>query len=191
MELFLHPFQNLSQSLIGLFLIISSLGVISLKKPVHASLSFLLTLLLLATLYVELGAEFIGVMQVLVYAGAILVIFMFVIILFQDAHSQIVKFRAKANKGLLILASLVFLLAVFFQLLALRNLTDKKAILEEGYGTVQALGETLYIDFFFPFEAVVFLFLVAMIGAFYIGKNNDRNKFTDVYSRVDRYFIAA
>ena len=61
-------------------LIISSLGVILLPKPVHASLSFLLSLLLLAALYLELSAHFIAVLQVFVYAGAILVIFMFVII---------------------------------------------------------------------------------------------------------------
>ena len=57
--------------ILGAILILSSLGVILLRKPVHASLSFLLTLLALAALYLQLSAEFIAVMQVLVYAGGI------------------------------------------------------------------------------------------------------------------------
>ena len=57
------------------------------KQPVHASLSFLLTLLSLSSLYLQLSAQFIAVMQILVYAGAILVLFMFVIVLFPGCPS--------------------------------------------------------------------------------------------------------
>src|SRR5581483_9485736 len=90
--------ENPQLSLLGLSLILSSLGVILFKKPVHACLSFLFSLLILAGIYLQLSAEFIAVMQILVYAGAILVIFMFVIILFQDAHEQIEKFKAQNNR---------------------------------------------------------------------------------------------
>ena len=74
---------------LGFLLVLASLGVILCKKPVHSCLSFLLTLLLLAGLYLNLQAPFISAMQILVYAGAILVIFMFVIVLFQDAYLAI------------------------------------------------------------------------------------------------------
>src|SRR5262249_51901600 len=83
--------NDISHWVLSIFLILSALGVVFSKKPVYSGLSFLLALLLLSALYVELAAEFIGIMQVLIYAGAILVIFMFVMILFQDAHQQIDK----------------------------------------------------------------------------------------------------
>ncbi len=71
----------------------------------HASLSFLVTLLDFSELLFTASAEFIAVMQILVYAGAILVIFMFVIVLFQDAHQQIYKTEPKSSLFLLIFAS--------------------------------------------------------------------------------------
>lgn len=155
---------------LGIFLILSSIGVITLKNPVHASLSFLLTLLTLATIYIEFGAEFIGIAQVLVYAGAILVIFMFVIILFQDAYHELLKYKPQVSKGLIYSAAFLFLISIGFFFKPLLLMPMNEPLLNPDYGTVEHLGKALYIDFFFPFEAVVFLFLVAIIGALYMGK---------------------
>lgn len=154
----------------GCLLITSSLGVIFAKKPVHACLSFLVTLMMLAGLYLELSAQFIAVMQVLVYAGAILVLFMFVIILFQDAHQQIDKYRAKSNKPFLIIASALFVITFMFLGEQLLDVKSTTATLPAGYGTVESLGYALYLHFFFPFEAVIFVFLIALIGSIYIGR---------------------
>lgn len=158
------------EALYGSVIVLSSLGVILLKKPVHACLSFLLTLMTLAMIYLQLSAEFISVMQVLVYAGAILVIFMFVIVLFQDAYLKISEYEPGSLPLLIGLAAAGFAaaaLAFASQIIALTGTTKS---LPQGYGTVEALGKTLYIDFFFPFEAVILLFLVALVGAVYIGK---------------------
>lgn len=164
------PFATPAQWILGFLLILSSLGVILAPKPVQASLSFLLTLLMLAALYLQLSASFIAVMQVLVYAGAILVIFMFVIILFQDAHAQVAKFPAKSGPVLLWLAGagLLATLAIFGSQLLVGAKAQKGV--SDDFGTVESIGKALYIDFFFPFEAVIFLFLIAVIGALYIGK---------------------
>lgn len=159
-----------SQWIIGLVLIISSLGILLARNPVHASLCFLLTLLMLAALYLQLSAQFISVMQVLVYAGAILVIFMFVIVLFQDAHQQIEKFRPKSSKLLLSVAGAAFLVSLVLLGSQFIGFSASKANLPEDFGTAQALGHALYIDFFFPFEAIILIFLVAVVGALYIGK---------------------
>ena len=105
---------TLPEWIIGIVLIFSSLGVILLRNPVHASLSFLLTLLALAAFYLHFSATFIAVMQVLVYAGAILVIFMFVIVLFQDAYQQIAKFEPKSTPFLLLLAAGAFVFSLIF-----------------------------------------------------------------------------
>lgn len=161
-----HPLQLI----LGLVLILASLGVVLFRKPVHAALSFLLTLLALASLYLQLSAEFIAVMQVLVYAGAILVIFMFVIVLFQDAHAQIDKNVAQSLPVLLLSAAVAFVLALVFLGQRLLTLTPMEKPLPHDFGTVQQLGNALYLDFFFPFEAVIVLFLVAAVGAVYTAK---------------------
>jgi NADH-quinone oxidoreductase subunit J len=162
--------NNPIEWILGFILICSSLGVILARQPVHASLFFLLTLLTLAGFYLLLSAQFIAVIQILIYAGAILVIFMFVIILFQDAHQQISQFKAQSATIFLFIVACAFVLALMFLGRLLFNLEPSHAQLPEGYGTVQSLGQALYVDFFFPFEAVILLFLVAVIGAVYIAK---------------------
>lgn len=164
------PFVTIAQWILGCILIFASLGVVLAKKPVHASLSFLVALLMLAALYLQLSAQFIAVMQVLVYAGAILVIFMFVIVLFQDAHQQIQRFEPQSSPILLVSAAGAFVLALVFLGKQLIHLPMSTKELPEGFGTVQSIGQALYIDFFFPFEAVILLFLVAVVGALYIAR---------------------
>ena len=158
------------QWILGIILILASIGVIVARKPVHASLSFLLALIMLAALYLQLSAEFIAVMQILIYAGAILVIFMYVIVLFQDAHSQISQFKANSAPLLLWGAVGAFALALGTLALQLIGITQSKGTLPSDFGTAEELGMALYIDFFFPFEAVIFLFLVALVGAVYVGR---------------------
>lgn len=167
----MSSFENPVFWVLGILLVIASIGVIVAKKPVHSSLSFLLTLLLLASLYLQLSADFIAVMQVLVYAGAILVIFMFVIVLFQDAYLKISKFPARSMPALLFAAGSATLLALIFMGKSFIGLSPPHTeTLPKGFGSVEVLGKALYVDFFFPFEAVVLLFLVAVVGALYIGR---------------------
>lgn len=161
---------SLTEWVLGSILVLSSLGIIATRKPVYSSLSFLITLLALAALYLELSAQFIAVMQVLVYAGAILVIFMFVIVLFQDAHEQIEEFKPKSAKALLIFAASTFIIACLFLGIQWLNLPAAQEKLEVGYGDVRLLGLALYEDFFFPFEAVILLFLIAIIGSLYTAR---------------------
>lgn len=156
--------------IIGAIVLLSALGVLLVKKPVHASLCFLVTLLSLASLYFQLSAEFIGVMQVLVYAGAILVIFMFVIILFQDAHVKIDAFEPQSNPYLIISAGTTLTLTLAFLGGYLFQVPFKLNEISQDYGTVSSLGMLLYVDFFFPFEAVILLFLIAVVGALYLAR---------------------
>jgi NADH-quinone oxidoreductase subunit J len=160
----------MTQILLGILLILSALGVLFARRPVYASLSFLATLLLLAIYYLALSAEFIAVMQVLVYAGAIVVIFMFVIVLFQDAHYLLDRYPSKSSKALLAIAcaGFIFAAAVFIKSLKGFSLTQGEVLPE--FGTVQGIGKALYVDFFFPFEAVILLFLVSVVGALYVAK---------------------
>lgn len=156
--------------ILGFVIVLSSLGVILAKKPVHSCLSFLLTLFGLAALFLQLSAPFIAVMQVLVYAGAILVIFMFVIVLFQDAYLSIQNFKASVKPFWLAFSALVFMATLTLFGKKLKNISLAQEALPSDYGSVETIARALYIDFFFPFEAVALLFLVAIVGALYIGK---------------------
>ena len=161
---------TLIQWFLATLIALSSLGVIVARQPVHACLSFLLTLLALAAFYIDLSAQFIGVMQILVYAGAILVIFMFVIILFQDAYQQIARYPSKSSIPFLFCACALFWITLFFLGKELFGYYPQFKQLPDHFGSVQSLGQALYIDFFFPFEAVILIFLVALVGALYIGR---------------------
>lgn len=164
------PQATFGQWIIGIILVLASLGILIFRRPVHASLSFLVALIMLSMLYLELAAEFVGIMQILVYAGAILVIFMFVIILFQDAHEELPKFQPQSSKWLIAFGVLSI---IFSMILFLNKLSYFKAFhpqLPLGFGTIEQLGYFLYTNFFFPFEAIIFLFLVSIVGTIYIGK---------------------
>lgn len=183
----LIPSATLAQWILGIVLILSSLGIILLRKPVHASLSFMLTLISLAGLFLQLSAQFIAVMQILVYAGAILVIFMFVIILFQDAYAQIERFEAKSAPVLLITAASAFILALLFIGSQLIHIPPSQNELPSGFGYVETLGKALYLNFFFPFEAVIFVFLIALVGALYIGKKEvDAKSMESAHEKHDK-----
>lgn len=156
--------------ILAAFLVVFSIGVITIKKPVYSSLCFLGTLITLSAYYLEHSAEFIAAMQILIYAGAILVVFMFVMVLFQDAYQKIAITPAISSYPLLLTAGIAFIAALGFLSYRLNGINGEKNAFPEGFGTVQSLGKSLYIDFFFPFEAVVVIFLVACVGALYVGK---------------------
>jgi NADH-quinone oxidoreductase subunit J len=156
--------------ILGCILIASALGVLLVKQPVHACLSFLVTLLALASIYFQLSAQFIAAMQIIVYAGAILVLFMFVIILFQDAHHLLELSSSKSPRLFLDLTAFIFFVTFVFIAKNYLHLPEAQKNLSASYGSVESLGRALYVDFFFPFEAVILIFLIAVVGALYIAK---------------------
>lgn len=159
---------------LAILLLLSAAGILIVKRPVYAALSFLATLLLLAVHYLLLCAEFIAVMQILVYAGAILVLFIFVMMLFQDAYHQLQQTVAQSSKTLIGIAASVFILGGIFVLTKLTPLPSQPSALTDGFGQAKLLGKALYLDFFFPFEAVLLLFLVGIVGAVFIGKGDPK-----------------
>ena len=162
--------------ILGFLLIASAVGVLILRQPVHACISFLVTLLSLSGLYFELSGQFIAVMQIIIYAGAILVLFMFVIVLFQDAHQNINTLPAKSPRLFVELSALLFAGTLVYLGKNLISLPLEKREISPNYGSVESIGRALYIDFFFPFEAVILIFLVAIVGAIYIAKKVGMDK---------------
>lgn len=147
--------------------IAGAIGVASVKNPFYAVLALVCHLLSLAALFLLLRAEFIAAAQVVVYAGAVMVLYVFVV---AYVGSDTEPVRPAGGPGLRA-ASIVFaaLLAVelFIAVLGsgLKTIDAKGAPYEAGFGSPGAIGELLLTRFLFPFEAASFLLLMAAVGA--------------------------
>jgi len=133
------------------------------RHPISSALSLIGVMGSLAVLYLLLGAEFIAAIQVIVYAGAIMVLFLFVIMLLNAGEEE----RTKKSKlarvlGLPLLAVLLAQLAY----LIWRNFSDAPGVKFGGYvASTQQLGRALFRDYVLPFEVTSILILVAILGA--------------------------
>jgi NADH-quinone oxidoreductase subunit J len=144
-----------------------ALVTITRKSAVEAVLALIFTFCAVAGLYATLSAHFLAVLQVLVYAGAIMVLFIFaVMIVSRDEEAPI------SLRGLFLRAAGVLATGYLFYRLAwlvvFERTTDvlatSKVLPIPGYGTVASVGRLLFTDFLFPFEAVSLLLLVAVVG---------------------------
>ena len=151
--------------------ILAGLGTLLARNPVHSALSLILNLLCVAGLYLTLQAQFIGVIQVLVYAGAIMVLFLFVIMLLNLETSSAMRDLSPRvllgfSGGVVLLALLVYLLARGLGALPVEAIGPDAAVT----GTAKALALDLFTTYALPFEIVGVLLLVATIGAVMIAK---------------------
>lgn len=140
------------------------------KSPVHSVLYLIGTFFCIAGLYVLLNAQFLAVVHIIVYAGAIMVLFLFVLMLLnlnKDTEPQ-KSLAWKTSAGIaagLLLVTIVGALKGSVQLAA-GNTADPHI------GLVQNLGMVLFTDFVVPFEIAGILFLAAMVGAVLVGKRD-------------------
>jgi len=180
---------------IGTIAVASSILVVAMRNPVHSALFLLLTFLCVAVLFVIKSAEFVAAVQVLVYAGGIMVLFLFVVMLINYRHLPEERVLSKVWLGGIGVGLAVFVL--FFGLVRNGAYADqapdaakKLSTVRETYLTehpsdpnkmvrrtrdrenrnAEAVGMALYTDYLVPFEVVSLFLLVAMIGAIVIGK---------------------
>jgi NADH-quinone oxidoreductase subunit J len=142
---------------------------ITRRNAVAAVVSLVATFFCLAGIYVLLYAHFLAVMQILVYAGAILVLFVFVIMVLGRAESEPWALRSLVTK-LVGVGALVVLAVSLARWLPHPGLSTKGGAPPVSFGTVRAFGDTLFRDYLFPFEAVSVLLLLAVIGAVVIAR---------------------
>ncbi len=136
---------------------------ISRRSAVSAVMFLVATFLAISAAYVLLFAHFIAVIQVLVYAGAIMVLFVFVIMILNKEEEEPWAVRGIFGKGLAGLA-LLYLIMRLFSVLYLAPMEERPCISEE-FGTTLQLGKTLFSTYLFPFEAVSIVLLIAVVGA--------------------------
>lgn len=158
----------------------SGLGVIFFKSAVHSALSLILTLLFLALFYLQLGAMFIAIVQILIYAGAIMVLFLFVVTMLASESDE-TELRdhlpwqrwVGSILGLVLVAALSYLLFTGTPVTGTTSATGSNtfshAITFFG-GNTQAFGMALFHGFAFPFEVTSLLIVVAILGALVLGR---------------------
>lgn len=160
--------SNIWYFLSGLTLL-AALMVVLAKNPIHSVLYLVFTFFCISGHYVLLNAQFLMAVNIIVYAGAIMVLFLFVIMMFDLRKNQ-----PESKSNLTKLAGSVVagsLLVVLIALVRQNNFMTPKV---EGFvsqtGMVENLGKVLYSEYLLPFELVSILFFVAMVGAVLLGK---------------------
>jgi len=154
-------------------MVLSALMVILRKNPVHSALFLILAFFCLGGMYLLLNAEFIAAVQVIVYAGAIMVLFLFVIMLLnveQEAASP-------GGHGVQRFWALVLSVVIAVSLISIMTVnvfTDEKGIyspeMMSEAGNSEMIGRALFTDFLLPFEITSILLLAAIIGAVVLAK---------------------
>jgi NADH-quinone oxidoreductase subunit J len=160
----------------------SGLGVILFKNAVHSALSLILTLLFLALFYLQLGAMFIAIVQILIYAGAIMVLFLFVVTMLASEEQGDIDVPDRRPWQRVIAVMLGFVLIGALSYLLISGATIESAAHTAGsnglsenvtkLGNTQAFGMALFHGFAFPFEVTSLLIIVALLGAMVLGSRS-------------------
>jgi NADH-quinone oxidoreductase subunit J len=154
--------------------VVAAAAVVSLKRAVYSALSLIVCFCALAVLFFQLGAPFIAAVQVIVYAGAIMVLFLFVIMLLDPRSEQFPRTKLKRLTllALVLTTALVALLSQAFSAFRLSAPGDAAAASEQ-VGSVATLGRALFRTYLIPFELISILILVAILGAVLLAKRSD------------------
>src|SRR6476619_4861597 len=165
--------------LFGVIALASALAFVTRKSPVTAALWLVNTMFSLSAEYVLLDAQFIGVMQILVYAGAIMVVFLFVVMLLNLGHpSEIADARGK----LPVFVAAVIGIGLVAEIMTIsRTRLDSHFVVAPGYaldqmknyGAVGSVARPLFNEYLLAFELTSVLLLVAIAGAVILGRRKD------------------
>ncbi|HXE75466.1 MAG TPA: NADH-quinone oxidoreductase subunit J [Candidatus Xenobia bacterium] len=145
--------------------VVSAVLVITRRNPVHSAIFLIITLLSLALLYLQLSAEFLAAVQIILYIGGIMVLFLFVIML---VRLDIVTYQAPFNRqwhvaGLAALILLAEFALVFYRSRTLPTVAEAPPTILQP--NTEQIGVTLFQNYLLPFEIASLLLLVAMVGA--------------------------
>ncbi|HTL47146.1 MAG TPA: NADH-quinone oxidoreductase subunit J [Verrucomicrobiae bacterium] len=150
--------------------ILSALCVVFCPKPTRALLSLIITMAGLSVIYLILGAHFIAISQIIVYAGAVLVLFLFVIML-QGIGAEDLPLLKRFHPVFLPLAGVGTACLFTFLFLVLKRTPFPAALGVNG--TIQAVGHSLFTQFLLPFELTSVLLLLGVFAAIALGKQEE------------------
>ena len=152
--------------------VISAIMVTASKNTVHSVFFLILDFISISCLFIMIGAEFLGMIMLIVYVGAVAVLFLFVVMMLNVAQQKNQWFVSKDNSGH-IPVGLIISTVIFFELIIVIGgwkykpdlLTPSNALLSENMTNTHSLGMILYTDYIYVFQVSGMILLVAMIGA--------------------------
>ena len=152
----------------------AALGMLFSRNAVYSALFLILNFVTMAVFYLLLGAPFIAMVQVTVYAGAIMVLFLFVIMLLGAEQLKRAHRLDWQQPAAVVLALVLIVEAAYILVTRAESLPEVEAA-GSSYGNPQAIGELLFSEYLLPFEVTSVLLLVAMVGAIVL-TNNQKKK---------------
>jgi NADH-quinone oxidoreductase subunit J len=164
--------MNITQILfwfLSVLALFSALMVVTSKNPVHSVLWLIVTFFAISAHYVLLNAQFLAIVNIIVYAGAIMVLFLFVIMLMNLGKAV----EPQKNRWLKVAGGIAGGCLLLVMVAALRNTEVRQQVAEVNsgdIGLIKNLGQELFSTYVVPFEISSILFLSAMVGAIVIGK---------------------
>ncbi len=157
---------------LSLFAIGGALGMVLFHQPINGALSLILTIIALAGLFALLNASFLFMVQIIVYAGAIITLLIFIIMFLNVKESNLPKEPHKNTT--LFIGSLVLLPFNFLILRAFSKLPlSQQNVAITKFGDIKSLGEVLLNNWVLPFELISILLLVALVGAVVLGRKEE------------------
>jgi len=158
--------------------VLASILMVTRKNPIHSALFLILTFLCTAVLFFLLHSPFIAIIQVFVYAGAIMMLIIFVIMLLEPQEEPGFPLRLSFSKGLGILIVVLIMLGLFFAV------SGGPGGMSGGYtpekvsqlGSVKVVGKLLFTDYLLPFEILSILLTAAIVGAIVLTKKRPSEK---------------
>ncbi len=149
--------------------IASAVLMITRRNPVTSALYLVFNFFIIAVLYLFLRAQFIAIIQITVYAGAIMVLFLFVIMLLNLGDDKLLKWKLTSGKSVAALLGVAMLLEILYFVTGF-NSTPGISPNSESMGTVESIGKVLFNNYLFPFEMTSILLLAAIVGAILLAK---------------------
>lgn len=157
-------------SILAAVSVICGISMVLQENPVHCALCLVGVLFSVAVLFLLLHASFVAAIQVIVYAGAIMVLFIFVIMLLNLGTPEPTKNALKPQNWLAVIAGVLFIIAIASGIMAV-PLTGTPTMLPKAMTGAFEIGVTMFSPtWLFPFEAVSILLLIAVVGAVVLAK---------------------
>jgi len=151
-------------------LVATALGVVLARSPVYAAMNLVAAFFFMAGIYVLLVAHLIAFMQILVYAGAVMVLFLFVIMLLSLGDEHLEPERRKPWQWAGVLGAVSICAIISAAIANLPAALQYADVDQAKFGTVKAVGQVLFTQYLLPFEVTSLLLLVAIVGAVVVAK---------------------
>jgi len=164
---------------LGLVALLTATGVVSLKNPVHCAVSLIAHMVTLAALFIVLNAEFLAMVQVIVYAGAVVVLFLFILAYLGTSGREDINKITVEKKVIFTLSAVVILEMLCLMMIPDSTIKESVSPVETEalpFGGIELLSHELFSRFFIPFELASILLLIAAVGILALVKRSKKHK---------------